>query len=377
LCQPALEKKKYFEAVLKQEGFTFMSISQVDKKYVLLGVLTLLIVMVAGLYIVKWNPYFYKAVSAASSHSLGDPIVGANSAVPNPSLGAALGYAGAYFVAVWKALVLGLLIGSGVQALLPREWLSRVLGRVGLRSTTTAAALAVPSMMCTCCAAPVAVGLRKCKASAGAAVAYLVGNPMLNPATIVFMGFVLGWQWSLLRVAVAVLLVFSVAHLADRLAPGETDVTRTPEVAGSEGLEASEEGNLFVRWAKVLGKMSLLLLPEYAVVVLVLGAVRAFIFPYIDPAVGGSLLVAVWLTIGGTLFVIPTAAEIPIVQGLMSAGLGPLGGGVLLTTLPAISLPSLLMAKQGLPNRVLIMVAGSVIVVGMLTGVAALVLGFS
>lgn len=355
-----------------------MSAAQVGPRNVLLGILTLLLVIFGGLYIVKWDPYFHRALSAASSHSIGNSIVtGADTAPPEPSLRAALDYAGAYFLAVWKALVLGLLIGSGVQALLPREWLAKALGRVGFGSTTTAAALAVPSMMCTCCAAPVAVGLRKCRATAGAAAAYLVGNPMLNPATIVFMGFVLGWEWSALRIVIALVLVFGVAYLADRLAPGETDVTRTPEVAGAEGMEAIEEGNPFVRWVKILGKMSIVLVPEYAVVVLALGAARAFIFPYVDFTAGSSLLVAVWLAIGGTLFVIPTAAEIPIVQGAMLAGLGPLGAGVLLTTLPAISLPSLLMAKQGLPTRVLLMVAGSVALMGMLTGIVALAFGFS
>ena len=355
-----------------------MSGTQVNRKHILLGTLTLGLVVVAGLYIVKWNPYFYKAISAASSHSIGESILsGTQAAPPEPSLGAALSYAGDYFVAVWKALVLGLLIGSGVQALLPREWLTKALGRAGFGSTTIAAALAVPSMMCTCCAAPVAVGLRKCRASAGAAAAYLVGNPMLNPATVVFMGFVLGWEWSALRVAVALLLVFGVAYLADRMVPREVDVTRTPEVAGAQELEASEEGNPFVRWAAILGKMSLLLLPEYAVVVLALGAARAFIFPQIDPAIGNGLLLAAWLAIGGTLFVIPTAAEIPIVQGLMSAGLGPLGAGVLLTTLPAVSLPSLLMAKRGLPTGVLLMVGGSVALVGLLSGLVALTLRFS
>ena len=355
-----------------------MSGTQVNRKHILLGTLTLGLVVVAGLYIVKWNPYFYKAISAASSHSIGESILsGTQAAPPEPSLGAALSYAGDYFVAVWKALVLGLLIGSGVQALLPREWLTKALGRAGFGSTTIAAALAVPSMMCTCCAAPVAVGLRKCRASAGAAAAYLVGNPMLNPATVVFMGFVLGWEWSALRVAVGLPLVFGVAYLADRIVPREVDVTRTPEVAGAQELEASEEGNPFVRWAEILGKMSLLLLPEYAVVVLALGAARAFIFPQIDPAIGNGLLLAAWLAIGGTLFVIPTAAEIPIVQGLMSAGLGPLGTGVLLTTLPAVSLPSLLMAKRGLPTRVLLMVGGSVALVGLLSGLVALTLSFS
>ena len=64
----------------------------------------------------------------------------------------------------------------------------------------------------------------------------MLGNPMLNPATTVFMGFVLGWGWSALGVATAVPLVFGALYLADRLAPGEADVARTTEVAGAERL---------------------------------------------------------------------------------------------------------------------------------------------
>ena len=75
-------------------------------------------VAVVGLYVVKWDPYFHKALEA-SSRSIGEPIAGETA--PRPSLGAALGYAAAYFLAVWQAMVLGLLIGSGVQALHPRE----------------------------------------------------------------------------------------------------------------------------------------------------------------------------------------------------------------------------------------------------------------
>ena len=246
---------------------------------------------IVGLYMVKWNPYFHKAIEAASSRSLGEPITG--EAAPRPFLGAALGYAAAYFLAVWKAMVLGLLVGAGVQALIPRRWLTRALGRAGVTSSTVAAALAVPSMMCTCCATPVAIGLKRCKASTGAAVAYLLGNPMLNPATIVFMGFVLGWGWSALRVATAVPLVFGVAYLADRLSPGDAEVVRTNEVSGAARLDASEEGNPFVRWAKVLSRMVVLLVPEYLVVVLALGAAQAFVFPHLDfSSIGTSTPIA-------------------------------------------------------------------------------------
>jgi uncharacterized protein len=354
------------------------ALGRTDNRRLLLGALVLGAVAVVGLYVVKWNPYFYKALEAASSHSIGEPIAGKDA--PSPSVGAALGYAAAYFLAVWKAMVLGLLIGSGVQALLPRGWLVRVLGTAGFESSTVAAALAVPSMMCTCCATPVAVGLKRCKASTGAAVAYLVGNPMLNPATVVFMGFVLGWGWSALRVATAVPLVFGAAYLADRLAPGEADVVRTVEVSGAERLEAEGEGNPFVRWAKVLARMVALLVPEYLVVVLLLGAAQAFVFPHIEfssVGAGGSLLLALWLAVGGTLFVIPTAGEVPIVQALTAAGLGPLGAGILFTTLPAISLPSLVMAGWAIPKRVLAMLALLVVLMGLVTGLVALAFGLS
>jgi len=73
----------------------------------------LVAVAVVGLYVVKWNPYYLKALDAASSHSIGAPITGKDA--PAPSVGAALGYAAAYFLAVWKAMVLGLLIGSGLD----------------------------------------------------------------------------------------------------------------------------------------------------------------------------------------------------------------------------------------------------------------------
>ena len=207
-----------------------------------------------------------------------------------------------------------------------------------------------------------------------------MGNPMLNPATIVFMGFVLGWGWSGLRVATAVPLVFGAAYLADRLAPGGAEVVRTAEVAGTEGLEAAEEGNPFARWAKVLLKMALLLLPEYIVVVLALGAAQAFVFPHLDFSslgAGWGLLLMLWLAVAGTLFVIPTAAEIPIVQALVSAGLGPLGVGVLFTTLPAISLPSLLMAGWAFPKRVLACIALCVALIGLLTGFVVLAFGMA
>ena len=40
-----------------------------------------------------------------------------------------------YFLAVWKAAVLGVLLGSLIQVLIPRNWLIKTLGQPRLQGT--------------------------------------------------------------------------------------------------------------------------------------------------------------------------------------------------------------------------------------------------
>jgi len=334
----------------------------------------LAILVVGGLYLVKWNPYFNKAFLAAAHHSLGPSIVnGAGTHAPSPSWQSAWAYSLAYYKAVWQAVILGLVLGAGVQALLPGDWLARLLGKETFGSTALAAVAAIPSMMCTCCTAPVAVGMRERRVSTSAALAYWIGNPMLNPATIVFMGFVLGWAWSALRIVTALVMVFGISYLAARLSP-EKRISAGPQ-AGALPVLPPDGGNPLTRFITIFGGLSLRLVPEYVVIVLALGAARAWLFPLMSPSIGHSLILGIWLAIAGTLFVIPTAGEIPIVQVLMSYGLGPFGAGALLATLPAVSLPSLVMIARSFALRTLIMVTVAVAVLGVLSGVAALLLG--
>src|SRR6266704_2313545 len=61
-------------------------------------------ISVVGLYYVKWEPYYHKAITAAVRHSIGDSIIGADSATPPPPSWKAAGdYAWSYFLAVWQA----------------------------------------------------------------------------------------------------------------------------------------------------------------------------------------------------------------------------------------------------------------------------------
>jgi uncharacterized membrane protein YraQ (UPF0718 family) len=121
--------------------------ASLDKRSVA-GLAVLAAVAVAGLFYVKWNPYFHRAFAAAAQHSIGASIVSGKTAMaPEPSLAAALGYAWAYGKAIWQAMVLGLVLGAGVQAVVPRDWLRRILGQLNFSGVAVAGLASVPSMM--------------------------------------------------------------------------------------------------------------------------------------------------------------------------------------------------------------------------------------
>jgi uncharacterized membrane protein YraQ (UPF0718 family) len=76
------------------------------------------------------------------------------------------------------------------------------------------------------------------------------------------------------------------------------------------------------------------------------------------------------------LFVIPTAGEVPIIQAMLSLGLGVGPAGALLMTLPPISLPSLAMLARSFPPRLLAVVAAAVVLFGLAAGALAIALRF-
>ncbi|WP_343530086.1 permease [Yokenella regensburgei] len=322
------------------------------------------LVLAVGLWYVKWQPYYGKAFTAAETHSIGKSILaGADS---NP-LRAAWDYALVYFLAVWKAAVLGVILGSLVQVLIPRDWLQRTLGQTRFRGTLLGTLFSLPGMMCTCCAAPVAAGMRRQQVSMGGALAFWLGNPLLNPATLVFMGFVLGWQFTLIRLVAALATVLVVATLVQKW------VKETPlPAAEPEAIKPEPQDGFFSRWLRALWSLFWSTIPVYILAVLVLGAARVWLFPHVDGLVGNTLFWVIAMALAGCLFVIPTAAEIPIVQTMMLAGMGTAPALALLITLPAVSVPSLIMLRNAFPAKALWLTGGLVVLSGSVVGALAL-----
>ncbi len=222
-----------------------------------------------------------------------------------------------------------------------------------------------------------AVGLRKNGASPGAAATLWLGNPTLNPAVLAFIILTIGWRWALLRLVLGVALVAAAAALTIRLSAGTR--THRPEVDAdtldATGARVKEETRpraaLAPRWLGAMLRLGLRLTPEYLVMILLLGAARAFLFPSGALAPGHNPLVLLGLAVGGMLFAIPTAGEVPIIQTMLASGVGAAPAGILLMTLAPLSLPSMLMLGRVLPGRVLAAFAALTVAAGLVAGVAA------
>jgi uncharacterized membrane protein YraQ (UPF0718 family) len=310
----------------------------------------------------KYQPYSVKVPAVLGSHDLGASIV----AVPDVGVSLAAGwdFTVTYLQAVWKAFVVGLVLAAAVQVLLPAGWLRRALGNSGGMAGGIRGGLwSIPTLMCSCCAAPVAVGLRRARASLPTAVAFWLGNPALNPVVLVFCLAVLPWPWTLLRLAGGLAVV--AAGIGIGIAAERRGFVPGIAPAPGDDPTAASAGPLLLRFLSALAGMALRLLPEFLVVVFLLGMFRGVLFPVGEGATGGVLVVLL-LVAAGLLLPVPTGGEVAVVAAALAAGVPAAAAAVLLVTLPMLSLPSVLMVRTALPRRVLAGVMGSTAVVALL-----------
>jgi len=335
-------------------------------------VLTALVLLVAavGLLWAKWLPYTDRVLTLS-----GSPVWKGTSVLlageGQPPLARAWQFTLIYSGAVWKALAVALVVAASVDALVPRQWLLRVLRRrTSLRGSVVGGLAALPGMMCTCCAAPLAVTMRRAGVPTSAALAFWLGNPLLNPAVLVFLALLVPWPWVAVRAVFGLVLVVGVTALLGNLVqrrgaelPAAADRAVAGALADPDPEPALRE--LGSRWLRSFGRLVLVLVPEYFVVVFLVGLVGAPLSGLIGHTGLLALLVA---ALAGAVLVLPTGGEIPILVGLAAAGASAGVLGALLITLPALSLPSIVMVGRAMTWRVTLLTAAATVAVGVVAG---------
>jgi uncharacterized protein len=349
------------------------------------GAAVVAMTLVAGLAWAKWLPYTDKATTMLGTGEWdGSAVLDAGGTAP--SLSGAWTFLVTYTEAVWAALLVSLLVAAGIDALLSRRWLQRFLGSGGRwRQAGTGALASLPSMMCTCCTAPITVTLRRAGVPRPAVLAHWLGNPLLNPAVLVFLFLVGPWEWGVTRLLVGLVVVLGAGALIGALADRGTAVDSTIRTATDEAEPPATLSQLPGRFVRSLWRLSRILVPEYALVVLLVGAFSGWLSQFAEMSDGLGLFAEMSDGLGlfavlvaaviGALLVVPTGGEIPVLVALSAVGVGAGLLGVLLVTLPALSLPSMAMVARVLSVRATVLTAGAVVAGGLLAGVLLTVLG--
>ncbi|OMH24575.1 permease [Tersicoccus phoenicis] len=344
------------------------------RRSVVVGVLLLVIILLAGLAWAKWVPYTSRAQTLVGTRAWSGGAVFSAAGVPgsSPSFGGALAFTGSYLAAVWPAALVGITVGAALETLVPRHWLVRLLSRRTRWGQGVAGGLlSLPTMMCTCCTAPVASSLRRRGVPLGASVAYWLGNPLLNPAVLLFIALTLPWRFVVVRAGVGAAVVLIAAMLAARWARGATE---RPSVVVVDDDPASIP-QLLRRFAVTLARYVAIIAPEYVLLVFLTGLLSGWLSDWAGLGDAAGPLALLVVGVVGAVLVIPTGGEIPVVVGLVVAGASMGVAGVLLITLPALSLPSVIMVARSFGWRALLATGVVVIAGGVTAGGLLLALG--
>lgn len=270
-----------------------------------------------------------------------------------------------YALTVWHATVLGILLSALAATALPA--MVPVMQGRSLRTSLAGALLALPHPFCSCCSSSVAPSLVRRGASAHFVLAFVVASPMLNVTTIALAVAMLPSGFAVIRivggVVVAVLVTFWVARLSTPWSrPGAAVATSAPADRA-----ARTPSGFVAAWLTQSAGLAAILIPTVVVSSVLASLAFESTTPLLDNSIAGIALAA----LAGTLFMVPTWAEIPIALRLLDAGLtGP--AAALLIALPAVSLPCMVVLGTALQRvRVVVLLAGAVMLTGVACGLIA------
>lgn len=287
-------------------------------------------------------------------------------------------------------LLLGFMLAGLIHALLPTALLSRWLGRPGLGSVLRAALIGTPLPLCSCSVVPVAATLRKAGASRGATSAFLISTPESGVDSIAATWALMDPLMTVARPISAFFTAFVTGVATDRLLSAPKPAPTALPVSGGcccskpaaptaasccESAPPARPPGLAQR---LLGgiRYGLVDLFEYLARFLVIGFLIAGVvaallaqFDVLRGALGSPYAPFLMLLAGIPMYVCASAAT-PLVAVLISEGLSPGAGLVFLLAGPATNAASIVLVREMLGSRGLMLYLAGIAGCALLAGFA-------
>ncbi|MBI4458835.1 MAG: permease [Acidobacteria bacterium] len=315
------------------------------------SILTLVLVVLAALFIYKWSGAVGAVGMVQSTGAYGPPpeLI---ATVGLPLLAVSVAKTINYLAVIWPALVFGVLIAGLVRAFVSTELVVRLLGSGVVRQQLLAGAVGMPLMLCSCCIAPVFSSVRAGGVPLGASLALMFSSPLLNVAALILTFMLFPLDVALARAVMAAFAVFVLPVLIERGLGG--NIPTGPHRGKTDSLEGFATGGpipVLRSWIVSLGKVAAQTLPWILLGVFASSVLAGLLEHSEDhwPNLGLTIaLVAAF----ATLMALPTFFEIPLGLLLLQNGFPAAAVVSLLFAGPAINTPSLITLARASSGKV-------------------------
>lgn len=247
----------------------------------------------------------------------------------------------------WLCLFLAFIAAGALQEFAPRDKLIKLMGSSRGFIPYAVAGCGGPLLsMCSCSIIPLFGGLYKRGAGLGPAITFLLAAPAFNPAAIMLTLGLLGWQFAIARIVVAVTAGILTGYATDRFFKNklpEPEPIRIDADANGSPQENQGFGKRLYNMMLYSWEFVKMVLPLILLGVICAGFVKAFLPPsVIIKYLGNGILPIMLSSAIGVFMYTPTLVEVPLVRGLLESGMGTGAAIAFLLTGPALSLPSIL-----------------------------------
>jgi uncharacterized protein len=255
---------------------------------------------------------------------------------------------------------------SYVQSYFPPERSRKILGRFkGVGGNLLGALLGTVTPFCSCSSIPLFIGFTRAGLPIGVTFSFLVSSPLVDLASVLLLASIFNWSIAVAYVVVGVLLAVVAGTVISKL---KLEKYVEPFVFGSGELEANQE-KMIIRNRIIFARGQLRDIVKRVWLYVVLGVgIGAAIHNWIpESIITAALGQHNWYSVlVATLVGVPIYADIfgtlPIAEALVLKGVG-LGTALsFMMAVTALSLPSMVMLKQVIKLRLLVIFMGLVIV---------------
>ncbi len=259
---------------------------------------------------------------------------------------------------------------SYIQSFYPPERTRKILGRYkGISANILGALLGTITPFCSCSSIPLFIGFTSAGLPIGVTFSFLISSPLVDLASVILLASIFNWKIALAYVIVGIILavvsgtIISKLKMEDQVADFVFRKSNFEDM-DPEVLTVNERIIIAIESVKEIVRKVWI----YVLMGVGIGALIHNVIPesYITALLGADKWYSVPLA---TLVGVPMYADIfgtlPIAEALVSKGVGIGTALAFMMAVTALSLPSIVMLKKVIKNKLLVVFV-SIVVIGIM-----------